>query len=89
MALVGIVQSVIFQLIKFTLLQRFIDGDTERVKGFVMDSQVSYRERLKILAGLVNPEDLHLSSTERNLIQKNNEKPVAFTPSTKFLSGME
>ncbi|CAL2249035.1 unnamed protein product [Prunus armeniaca] len=68
----------------FKVSENFDKDISPQFQDSVMDSTVPFKERLKILAGVVNPKDLGRSSAEKKLVHAYNDKPVLSRPQQNF-----
>lgn len=65
-----------------SVVQRFLADDQEKVG--LMGSQVSLRDRLKLIASMRNLDEVDMSLTERKLATNYNGKPVLSRPQHVF-----
>ncbi|ONH93339.1 hypothetical protein PRUPE_8G227000 [Prunus persica] len=71
----------------FKVSENFDKDISPQFQDSIKDSTVPFRERLKILAGVVNPEDLGRSSARKKLVHAYNDKPVLSRPQHNFNKG--
>ncbi|KAE8661431.1 putative WRKY transcription factor 4 [Hibiscus syriacus] len=76
--------------LSFVLYFKVLDTFDKDISPHFQDnikSNVRFREKLKILAGLVNADELQLGSTENKLVQAYNDKPVLSRPQHNLYKG--
>ncbi|CAL9027658.1 unnamed protein product [Prunus brigantina] len=71
----------------FKVSENFDKDISPQFQDRIKDSIIPFRERLKILTEVVNPEDLGRSFAEKKLVHAYNDKPVLSRPRHNFYKG--